>query len=226
MSNGLGSEDSELLDRETLGIRVAGVIRRDILFGRLKPGVAIAQQQLCTRFGISRMPVRDAMRQLAHEGLLTLDGTGHSSVAKMGRADIRDSFEIEGMLHAMAVGRVTQSITTEQRAELGNRHDQMEGCSDVVEFSNLNWAFHRRLNHMAGSRRLIAALRTLSRLIPRDYALEMPEILERSNAEHAEIVEAITAKKVTTAEGLTRAHVRHAGEDLIRYLEAHGVELD
>ena len=72
-----GPATSDRLDHSTLGKQVADAVRRDILFGKLKPGTKIAQQQVCDRFGVSRMPARDALRQLMHEGLIIPDGARH-----------------------------------------------------------------------------------------------------------------------------------------------------
>lgn len=219
--------ETERLERSTLGSRIAEAIRRDILFGKLGAGTKLAQQQVCERFGTSRMPVRDALRQLAYEGFLVSDGVGHSIVAKMSRRDIEDSFLIEGQLHGLAARRVAENGDPEHIRELVERHEALVAASsDSQKAAELNWHLHRRINRMANSRKLVVALRTLAMSIPRDLFVEFPQWIERANQEHAEIVGAISAGHGERTADLMREHVAEAGRDLVRYLESKGVALD
>lgn len=218
---------SDKLARATLGRQIAEAIRRDIVFGRLEPGTKLAQQQVCERFGTSRMPVRDALRQLQYEGFLTSDDGRHSVVARMSRRDIEDTFLIEGMLHAFAIRRVVQDATEDEVAELVERHEEMvERADDLQAMAELNWHFHRRVNQMARSGKLVAALRTLALSIPRDFVVEFPDWVKRANDEHSQIVAAVTKRDADLAERLMRDHVASAGHDLVAYLELKGVDLE
>jgi DNA-binding GntR family transcriptional regulator len=173
------------------------------------------------------MPVRDALRQLMHEGLLIPDGARHCVVARLGRMDIEDSYLIEGMLHGLAVRRVTEAHDPAQLAELWERHETMCGCGeDVQTFASHNYAFHRRINRMADSRKLNAALRVLALSIPNDFVSQFPQWVDRANAEHGDILAAMKSRKADRADSLTRDHVVQAGRDLISYLEGQGVALD
>ncbi|MEV1057712.1 GntR family transcriptional regulator [Micromonospora chalcea] len=217
---------SERLDRTPLGQRIADALRHDILFGRLAPGTKLAQTQVCERFGTSRMPVRDALRQLTYEGFLTGDGGGHSVVAPLRRHDIEDSFLIEGQLHGIATRRVAERADPAHLAELAERHAQMCGAAEDAQLAaDLNWHLHRRINQMAQSRRLIVALRALAVTIPRDLLLEFPQWIDRANDEHAQIIAAVAAGRGEQAADLMRDHVAEAGRDLVRYLEKKGVDL-
>lgn len=215
------------LERATLGSQIADVIRREIIFGRLKPGERLGQRDLCERFGTSRMPVRDALRQLMYEGFVASDGGRHLVVLRMRREDIRDTYEIEGMLHGLATRRVATNATPAQQAELRDFHERMLVAPDqLAVMADLNWRFHRRINQLADSQKLIAALRALALQIPRDYLVEFPEWATRANTEHAEILDAVRRRRGPKAESLMRDHVLAAGEDLIRFLESSGVDLD
>lgn len=218
---------TERLERATLGSQIADAVRRDIIFGRLRPGERLGQYQLCERFGTSRMPVRDALKQLHYEGFLAQDDGRHLVVVRMRRIDIRDTYEIEGMLHGLAARRVTLQADAEALAELREYHEQMrESESALADMAELNWRFHRRINQLAASPKLMAALRSLALQIPRDYLVEFPEWAGRANAEHAEILAALTQRKADEVEQLMRRHVMAAGDDLIAYLEQSGVQLD
>jgi DNA-binding GntR family transcriptional regulator len=216
----------DTLTQVTLGRRVAEAIRGDILFGRLKPGARLAQQQLCDRFGVSRMPVRDALRQLTFEGYLVHDSGRHCLVATMSRQDIVDTFEVEGMLHGFAARRLTEIASDKELQELRRCHWEMdEAQDDVYKYGALNWHFHRRINQMSKSRKVVAALKTLAMAMPRDFVVEFPEWVPGSNAEHGEIVEALSKRDGALSESLLRAHVSRTGVSIAEYLERKGVAL-
>ena len=87
------SSQSEVtkLARARFGSQIAEALRNDILFGRVESGKRLSQVELCERFGTSRMPVRDALRQLTYEGFLIDDGKGHAVVAPVTRRYSRRS---------------------------------------------------------------------------------------------------------------------------------------
>lgn len=217
------------LDRTTLGHQIAEVIRNDILFGRLAPGERVSQQMLCDRYGTSRMPVRDALRQLAYEGFITIDDKSHSIVAPFRRHDLADIYLIEGMLHGLATRRVTELADDAALVELRGYHDEMlaaEGAGDPGRMAEVNWRFHRRLNQMANSPKLIAVLRTHTMSIPRGYIKELPHWMRRANDQHGAVVEAMVRGDAAKAEELMVDHVVDAGNDLLDYLESCGVAFD
>jgi DNA-binding GntR family transcriptional regulator len=223
-------QDSESFrfERVPLGNQIADVIRRDILYGRLQSGTRVGQQLLCERFNISRMPVRDALRQLTTQGFLVDDGHGHSVVAPLGRSDLRDIYLIEGMLHGLALRRVTERHDDDEINELQGYHEQMlqaTAAADHVKMSKINWQFHRRINQLSRSPKLLAVIRTHSLSIPNDQVNELPSRSERVNLEHAEIMSAVRRGEGAVAESLMRQHVVNAGDDLLRYLEAQRAQL-
>jgi DNA-binding GntR family transcriptional regulator len=223
-------QDSESVrfERVPLGNQIADVIRRDILYGRLPAGTHVGQQLLCERFNISRMPVRDALRQLTTQGFLVDDGHGHSVVAPLGRSDLRDIYLIEGMLHGLALRRVTERHDEDEINELSGYHEQMlraTAAADNVKMSKINWQFHRRINQLSRSPKLLAVIRTHSLSIPNDQVNELPNRSERVNLEHAEIMSAVRRGEGAVAESLMRQHVVNAGDDLLRYLEAQREQL-
>jgi DNA-binding GntR family transcriptional regulator len=214
------------VERSTLGSQIANSIRRAILFGQIPVGTRLGQQELCRRFGTSRMPVRDALRQLTYEGYLQIDGSRRSIVAPLSLRDLLDVYVIEGTLHGIAARRVAESAPMEAIINIVRQHEVMVSeahTANTVHMAELNWNFHRDINHLAASPKLLAALRTLSLAIPRDYVVEFPQRIERANREHADIVAALTARDGDKAEVLMRAHVIEAGKGLVDYLQDKGV---
>jgi acyl-CoA synthetase (AMP-forming)/AMP-acid ligase II/DNA-binding GntR family transcriptional regulator len=228
-NSALDSVSSTPLQRDPLGNQIADTLRREILLGVLSPGTQVSQQQLCERFGTSRMPVRDALRELVQEGLMTLDSARHIVVAPLSKQDLLDAFTIEGVLTGMATERASQRASAADLDSLERLHEAMleaaEGSHQnaMVEF---NWSFHRTINHMSGSRKLILALRKVSVDLPRDFLEQVPEWNVRSNADHARILAAMRAGKHKTAGKCMAEHVTVSGRGLVEHLAAHGVQFD
>jgi DNA-binding GntR family transcriptional regulator len=221
------------IQRAPLGSQIADALRQDILFGRLKSGTRLAQRQLCEQFGTSRMPVRDALRTLLHEGLLILDAGQHTLVARLSKSDLTDSFLIEGTLTGLAASRATELAGDDDLAELEALHAQMlevanespAAASAAHSMADLNWVFHRKINRMARSRKLFEALRLVSLDVPRDFLDRLPDYHAKSNDEHAQILKAMHDKLPEQAQRLMAEHVLSSGWALISYLEVQGVSL-
>lgn len=204
-----------------LSEQIADALRADIIFGRIGAGTKLSQRELCQRFQTSRMPARDALRQLAHEGLVVNDGTGHQIVAELSRRDIEDAYLIEGALQGLAARRVAETHTAEMIDELRARHAEMvEVENDSERLGELNWRFHQRIIELADSHKLTVALHTVRMTMPTDatYLVEMPEWRSHVNSEHVQIIDAIEARDSDLAERLLRAHVADAGKHLTEHL--------
>lgn len=217
------------LKRDLLGNRVAEELRREILLGLIKPGTKLSQQQLCERFGTSRMPVRDGLKVLTNEGLLVTDSAQHSIVAPLSRVDIVDSYLIEGVLGGMAAERASAQATPEDLARLEAIHEKMlmdASHGSYSEMADLNWSLHRSINKLAGSRKLLSALKKVSLDLPRDFLTQMPEWSYQSNREHEAILEAMRGRNHQAAGNRMREHIVNSAEGLIKYLETAGLDLD
>ena len=214
------------LNRQSLGNQIANQLRQEILLGRLPPGQTVSQQQLCDQYGTSRMPVRDALVRLTNEGLIEGTPGGHSVVARLTAEDIVDAFDIEALVHGRAGRRAVARATDEEIAELQGLHRSMLAASrerDQAGLTDLNWTFHKRINVMAGSAKLMAVIRSTSLEIPRSYLSALPGSVAKINREHAAIVDAFVVRDPQQAETLIAAHVAGAGSDLAAHLAARGL---
>jgi DNA-binding GntR family transcriptional regulator len=214
---------------DPLGNQIADTLRRQILLGRLPSGTRVSQQQLCEQFGTSRMPVRDALRELVHECLMTLDSARHIVVAPLSKDDLLDAFTIEGVLTGMAAERASQRASAADLESLDRLHHAMVAAAEQMRqgaMVELNWDFHRKINHMSGSRKLVVALRKVSLDLPRDFLEQVPEWNSNSNADHAGILAAMRDKKHRAAGKRMTEHVTESGRGLVEHLAAHGVQFD
>jgi len=219
----------EQVQRTPLSAQIADALRSDIVFGRVEPGAKMGQQQLCERFGTSRMPVRDALRELTYEGLLTSDQGGHAVVATMSKAYIEDSYEIDGILQGQAARRAAKTADETEIGELRRLHDAMVAVADDPQrLGDLNRDFHACIVRFAGSRKLEVALRAISMNMPinASFLAQFPEWRGRVSGEHEAIIAAIEARDGERADALMREHVASAGRHLTRYLIEHEVPLD
>jgi DNA-binding GntR family transcriptional regulator len=212
-----------------LGNQIADTLRREVLLGVLPSGTRLSQQQLCERFGTSRMPVRDALRELVHEGLMMLDNARHIVVAPLSKEDLLDAFTIEGVLTGMATERASQRASAADLGSLDRLHGAMLDAAEHMRqgaMVELNWSFHRKINHMSGSRKLIVALRKVSVDLPRDFLEQVPEWNVNSNADHARILSAMRAQKHEVAGRYMTEHVMESGRGLVEHLAAAGVQFN
>jgi len=185
-----------IVRRETVGGQIVAHLRRDILFGRIPASEILSQDAMCQRYQTSRMPVRDALHQLAHEGFLERLPGNRLRVSKLDRTDLLDMFWIEATVHALATKRATERHLGHPEAfdELFSMQAEMKACAERGDFrgaSAINRSFHRAINYMADSPKLMSTLRNVSLGIQGDFIAEVPEWLSRSIDEHEEIIEAM-----------------------------------
>ena len=210
---------------DSLSSQIAQEIRQDILLGRLRPGSPVAQQALCEQYGTSRMPVRDALRQLSSEGLVINTEQGRAVIAPLTVEDFEDSFLVEALAHSRAARRAATNATSGDldRLEALNREMVDAGKkNDSQRVAAMNWRFHGEINRLARSSKLTAILRTASSHIPREYLVVLPNLTERSQRDHDAILAAMRKRDGAKVEKLVHAHVSGAGRDLVDYLRTTG----
>jgi DNA-binding GntR family transcriptional regulator len=212
------------LDRRNVGRDVAEHIRRLILDGTLKPNHKVPQDEVAAELGVSRIPVREALVSLAADGFVVLEPYRGAFVAPLEQADVRDQFELYGMVHGFAASRAVSEMTDETLAALEQIHETFSKATDVDELDALNWEFHRTINLIAGSSRLHTVLRTLtalSRNVPPLF-VEVPDAKEAAIAAHANIIEALRERDPEQVAKLCYEHLRDEGEQVVSAMERNG----
>lgn len=216
------------MSRESLGSQIANALRNEIFAGRLAPGTHLSQQQICDRYGTSRIPVRDALMMLASEGLVIRLSAGRVEVAELTRSDLEDVFLIEGFLHGLACRRAATRMSDAELDELRQLHKQLEAAvatDDASLMADLNWAFHRRINQIAGSAKVIAALRPLALSMPRGFLAMVPNWAPKALRMQARLLAAFSARDGHKAEQISSRHTQRAGAELIAFLTEQGIDL-
>jgi DNA-binding GntR family transcriptional regulator len=215
-----------IVRRETVGAQIVAELRRDILFGRIPVGETLSQEGMCQRYQTSRMPVRDALRQLAYEGFVERLPGNRLRVSKLDRNDLLDMFWIEATVHALATKRATERSrdATDALAGLRSMQQEMNECArrgDFVLASAINRRFHRAINYMANSPKLMSTLRNVSLGIQGDFIAEVPEWLARSIEEHDEIIDAMERGDGDRAGELMFLHTQGSALKIIDDLAGH-----
>lgn len=200
----------------TVRARAATELRNRILTGQLTPGSRLDLDRITEEFGTSRTPVREALIELSHEGLVLVAPRSGITVLGITPQDAVDNFAVLATLSGKAAEWAALRMTGEEIVELRELAAAIPAADDVVE---ANWKFHRRLNRAARSPRLLTFLRQALRAVPTNFFELFPEQEQRSVAEHAALLRAIGRRDGAKARVVAEAHVLHAGEALGAWLE-------
>ena len=200
----------------------AAFLREQILTGQLTPGMKVDQDEISEALGMSRLPVREALIELAHESLIDAVPRRGAFVARLERVDIVDHYRIFGLIAGLAASRAATSLTDEQLTQLAAAHAAFAAASDPDTQSQWNHEFHRIINRAGGSRRLVSVLALLSRSLPVRYFEFAPTWAERSARHHARILAALQARDAHEAQRLMEHHVAESGDLAVEILQEMG----
>ncbi len=197
------------LARRALYQDVADRLRQQIFARQLEPGSWIDEVKLAAEYGISRTPMREALKVLAVEGLVTLKAGRGAYVTEMSRDDVAQVYHLLALMESDAAAEVARRATPEQRSELRALHDKLEKqVRQRDAFFATNEAFHLRLLEIDGNRwraQIVTDLRKVMKL-NRHHSLFKSGRLSESLAEHREIMKALEAGDAEAARRLMRAH--------------------
>jgi DNA-binding GntR family transcriptional regulator len=200
----------------------ADYLREQILTGRLTPGTKIDQDEISAALGISRLPVREALIELANEGLVDAVPRRGAFVASLERADIVDHYRVFGLVAGLAASRAATSLSDADLVELRAIHGSFTAATDADTQASWNHEFHRRINRAGGSRRLVSVLALLSRSLPVRYFEFVPGWAETSAHDHARILTALEQRDAHEAQRLMEHHVTESGELAVGILQEMG----
>ena len=188
---------------------VAELLRQRIFRRELEPGSWIDELKLADEYGISRTPLREALKVLATEGLVTMKVRRGAYVTEVSEKDLTDVYHLLALLESDAASVVAAQATAAQIKELQALHNQLESAvNNRDRFFALNEKFHRRLLEIAGNRwrdQMVLDLRKVMKLNRHNSLLKSGRIGE-SLAEHAALMEAITARDAVEAARRMSAH--------------------
>lgn len=191
---------------------VFNTLRQAILRGELKPGERLMEIQLANKLGVSRTPIREAIRKLELEGLVLMIPRRGAEVAEITEKSLRDVLEVRGALEELAVKLACKKITDEQIAELRAAEKEFEqalSSGDVTVYAEADVKFHDVIYRATDNQRLIQLLFNLREQMYR-YRVEY---LKREEAhgtllnEHKKIIETIANRDMDAAVDAVCQHI-------------------
>ena len=209
----------ESRDKYSLRGKVFESIREDILSGRYEQNTELKEAAIGAELGVSRTPVREALRQLELEGLVTIIPNRGAYVNMITAKDVQDIYVIRSMLEGLCVRWATEHITQEQLEELDeiillSEYHMDKGHSD--QLTELDGRFHQILYEASQSRILDHVLSDFHKYVQlaRRTSVKTEERAIKSIGEHNEILNAIKAKDAEKAGNLATIHIMHVMENL------------
>lgn len=188
-------------------------IKQAIFEGAYVAGARLPEDQIAGALGLSRTPVRDALRRLEAEGLVQRLPNSGARVASWSEEELHELFAMRMMLEGYAAELAAQKATEADLRALRARCDAMEAAlGDLEAITAENLAFHRLVARIAGNARLLASLEPVwpAPLVKRKYSVFGRDRLARSVAHHREITEALAARDPDWAGAIMRAHLSAA----------------
>jgi DNA-binding GntR family transcriptional regulator len=201
-------------------------IRAWVLRGRFKPGARLHQEQLAAELGVSRMPVREAIRQLAAEGLVQIFPHRGAFVSSLDPGEIRELYDVRAALEGLAIARSVPHMTPDLITALHAILDRLVAAAtagDDEAVIELDRDLHDTLvsrAEMPYLQELIEQARRRSEAFRRAHTYIIPGQSRSSNEEHARIIAAVERGDVEESVQLIHEHLHNAATHLITYLSA------
>ncbi|AHG92385.1 GntR domain protein (plasmid) [Gemmatirosa kalamazoonensis] len=214
------------LPRQTLTGMTLDAIRERILSGAYPEGEPLRQDAIAAELGVSRVPIREALRQLEAEGLAVFSPHRGAVVSSLSLDEIDEVFalraDIEPVLLRRAVPRL-DAAALDRAAEVLDRYEYALRVHDVLAYGELNWQFHSTLYDAADRPVTLGVVQRLhqqcDRYLRMQLALTHGE--HRASGEHRAILDAARRRDVRRAAALLREHVLGAGRSLLDFLGDH-----
>lgn len=197
--------------RQTAHEYVRGVLRRAILNGELVSGSRLVQAELAAMLDVSTTPVREALRDLATEGLVQFDPHRGAIVAELSKEDVKDIYQIRSVLEPLAMRQAVPKISDALIAQLRKLHQSMLDEPHSADWVDRNRVFHMAVYETAASPRLAAIIRNLQDASVMYIGASLkhkPSLREEANRGHSEILDALERRDVEAAVEALTEHLR------------------
>ena len=210
---------------------VADRIREMIRKGLLKKGDRIVEKHFCEEMGISRTPLREALRILHKEGLVNLAPNKGAYVAEPSIQEIREMFDVMSILEGACAKAATERMTEANLQKIERLHQKLEQhyqMRDHEKYLRVNQRYHSLIQEMTGNKTLNEVINGLRQkiLLYRYRQLYQPERFDRSIQEHRAILEAFRRKDPAAAETAMKTHLINQCNALVGLYQDKGVEPD
>ena len=208
------------IPRQSLTSAVADKLRDQIIRGEIPEGAQLRQDAIASQYHVSRIPVREALRQLDAEGLISIVPNRGAVVPALSPDDIEELFSIRALLEPEVLKRsiphLTENDFSEAEAVLRRYVSELRRDDHMSSWGRLNWQFHSILYSRADQPRFMAVIRNVNNSGERYTRLQLylTHGMKRANEEHHQMLELCRQRDVTAACKLVRLHIQNAGESL------------
>ncbi|WP_304618115.1 GntR family transcriptional regulator [Paracoccus sp. (in: a-proteobacteria)] len=200
----------------------------EIRSGQLLPGSRLRETELAERLGISRTPVREAIRQLEADGLVTHQARQGAAIRNLDYAEVIELYEMRSVLEGTAARLAARMASQVELAELTEINDALAASQPGSAAQELNRQFHRTLLDAARNRFLVKTMSALQKtlLILGPTTLSETERHESAASEHRAVIDAIAGRDGERAEAAMRAHVQAALGARVRGMRDREIPLE
>ncbi|MCI6163960.1 MAG: GntR family transcriptional regulator [Lachnospira sp.] len=202
---------------------VFNTLRQAILRGEMEPGERLMEIQLSQKLGVSRTPIREAIRKLELEGLVIMIPRKGAEVAHITEKDMRDVLEVRSTLEELAVTLACKNVTPDKIEALKAANKVFESAiisKDVVNIVDADVSFHDIIYAMTDNQRLIQIINNLREQMYR-YRLEYVKDARTHSiliSEHNDIIQKLQDKNVEDAKTVVRQHINNQEKGIVRLL--------
>ena len=217
-----------VIKHRTLDSFVVDEVRERIVSGTLAAGTKIDQQALAEELGVSRMPVREALRRLSAEGFVELISHRGAVVAELSHDEIIEIYEMRGVLQGLASRLALPHYTDESVDAMKEILAKLDATKDTAEWIELNGAFHRAIESPSEAEHLLALIERLTQQCAPylQISIRFLHAEETAVASHHSIMDAIVKRDAEALERAVRAHLVDWGKDVARYVQEHRASVD
>jgi DNA-binding GntR family transcriptional regulator len=201
------------IKKSTLHTQIVDALREMIMIGELKHGDKINENELCASMEISKTPLREALRVLSAENLISLVPNRGAFVTKPSTGEIKEMFAVMSVLEGVCAHAATEKMTLADFSHLEELHAKLEEyfkCRNQKEYIRVNNRYHSFLQELAGNRTLNQIVKGLRKkiLLYRFQSLNLPGRFEDSIKEHRELLTAFRDRDAPKAEMIMKNHLR------------------
>lgn len=196
--------------------RVTQMLRDNILAGAYPDGSALRQERLASELGCSRIPIREALRQLEAEGLVVTIPRRGAMVAEMSADRIRESFELRAVIEPWLLSEAIPRLGEEDFATAEAVIQEMRGL-EIDRWSEANWRFHAALYGPSGKETAMGVVRSIHDTVDRYLRvhLKLTSGQDKAHKEHTEILELCRARHVHRASVMLARHIQDVADKLV-----------
>ena len=199
-------------------------LRKGILTGELKPGERLMEIHLANRLGVSRTPIREAIRKLELEGLVTMVPRRGAEVANITEKNLKDVLEVRQALESLAIELACERITEENKEELRQKLDQVETdvrTGDTGAIASADVAFHDAIVEFSGNMRLIQLVGNLGEQMYRYRFEYIKDVSKHSQimSEHRIMFDSIMENDRAKAARIVKVHINNQEEAIMRQIQ-------